>query len=281
MTELLLPRKRLDLTEPQIMGVINATPDSFSDGGRALAVNAAVALAQEHLEAGAAILDVGGESTRPGALPVSAEEEIRRVVPVIEAIATGWPEALVSIDTSKAEVAAAALAVGAQIINDVTALGDPQMAPLAAERGAGVVLMHMRGTPRTMQSQPIHYHDVVVEVRAALQEALTRGARAGIDMARMMIDPGIGFGKELTHNLVLTRRLHELADLGVPIVYGPSRKRFLGEVTGRDVHDRDRATAAACCAAVMAGAKVVRVHHVAAVIDAVRLGAALFKAGSN
>lgn len=255
------------------MGIVNVTPDSFSDGGALTSVESAVDHARSLLDAGAHILDVGGESTRPGAAPVSASEECDRVLPVVEALSPLG--AVISVDTSKPLVARAALGLGAQIINDIRGLRDPAMRAVAAESGAGVVLMHMRGEPATMQQGHIHYNDVVGEVRAFLAERLRAALAAGIRRERIAVDPGIGFGKTTEHNLVLTRHLDELLSLRVPVVYAPSRKRFLGSITGREVGDRDRATAAICALAVAAGAHIVRVHNVAATVDAVRVGHAL------
>ena len=260
---------------PVLMGVLNATPDSFSDGGSLLTIDDAVRRAEEQVEAGATILDVGGESTRPGAAPVDSETEIARVLKVITAIDWHNFPVAISIDTAKADVARAALEHGATIVNDVTALRDPAMGPMVARHGAALVLMHMRGEPRTMQQGEVHYDDVVAEVHGHLASAVERAVAAGVGRERILVDPGIGFGKTLAHNLALTRGLGNLASLGRPVVYGPSRKRFLGELTGHEVGDRDRATAAACVAAVLAGAHVLRVHDVAAIRDAVLVATAL------
>jgi len=257
------------------MGVLNLTPDSFSDGGQLDSVDAAVARAHALVDAGAKILDIGGESTRPGAEPVDATTELNRVVPTIAALKKSGIVARISIDTAKAEVAEQALAAGAEIINDVTALGDPEMAAVAASHRAVLILMHMLGVPRTMQQGPIVYGDVVGEVSAFLRERIELAIRAGNAREQIWIDPGIGFGKTVEHNLQLTRAIPRLAELGQTVVYGPSRKRFLGEITGRDAHDRDRATAAACALATYLGAGVLRVHDVAAVRDAVALAARL------
>lgn len=260
------------LCAPVIMGVLNATPDSFSDGGVHDDVGRAVGWAQRLVHDGAAIVDVGGESTRPGATPVELGEELRRVLPVLDGIDSLGLDCTLSIDTRHAAVAAEALRHGASIVNDVSALSDPQMAAVVAGADAGVVLMHMRGEPQTMQSGEIYYDDVVAQVRTFLAERIERALAAGIARDKIWIDPGIGFGKALAHNLALTRGLDRLTELGCAIVYGPSRKRFLGEVTGRGVEDRERATAAACAIAVEGGADVVRVHDVAAVKDAVAMG---------
>jgi dihydropteroate synthase len=250
---------------PLVMGVVNVTPDSFSDGGLFLDPERAIAHGAELVAEGADLLDVGGESTRPGAEAVSAEVELERVGPVVEALAAAGGSAIpVSIDTAKAPVARAALDRGAAIVNDVTALrGDPELAGLCAERGCEVVLMHMQGSPRTMQADP-RYDDVVDDVRAYLAERIEAAIAAGIGEDRIWVDPGIGFGKTVEHNLELLRRLDELAELGRPVVIGTSRKRFLGAITGRDVGDRLGATIASNALALAAGADVFRVHDVAA-----------------
>jgi dihydropteroate synthase len=255
------------------MGVVNVTPDSFSDGGLYFDAEAAIAHGEEMAAAGAAILDVGGESTRPGAEPVSAEEELRRVGPVIEALAGGG--ATVSVDTSKSTVAGAALDAGAAIVNDVTALrGDPEMAALCAERGATVVLMHMRGDPRTMQEDPV-YDDVVEDVRAFLAERLEAAVAAGIEEERIWLDPGIGFGKTTDHNLELLARLSELSGLGRPLVVGSSRKSFIGKIDGSAARERLGGTIASSVLAAAAGADVLRVHDVAEMAQALRLATAV------
>ena len=244
----------------QLMGVVNVTPDSFSDGGLYLDPAAAVAHGRELAEAGAEILDVGGESTRPGAEPVGEDEELRRVVPVIQGLSNSGCR--ISVDTSKAPVAAAALDAGAEIVNDVTALrGDPEMASLCAERGATVVLMHMLGDPRTMQEDP-RYDDVVADVRAFLAERLEAAVAAGVDEGRVWLDPGIGFGKTAAHNMELLRRLGELRELGRPLVVGTSRKSFIGKVDGSPADRRLGGTIASSVLAAAAGADVLRVHDV-------------------
>jgi len=254
------------------MGVVNVTPDSFSDGGRFLDPQAAVAHGRRLADEGADILDVGGESTRPGAEPVAAEEEARRVVPVVEGLAGAGPQ--VSVDTSKLAVARAALDAGATCVNDVTALrAEPELAGLVAERGADCCLMHMLGEPRTMQDDP-RYGDVVSEVRAFLEERLAFATAAGIAEERVMLDPGIGFGKTVEHNLELLRRLDEIAALGRPVVVGTSRKSFLGRLTGREVGDRLPGTIATNVLALERGASVFRVHDVAPVRDALAVAAA-------
>ncbi|MDX6583744.1 MAG: dihydropteroate synthase [Solirubrobacterales bacterium] len=258
------------------MGVVNVTPDSFSDGGLYLDTAAAIAHGRELAAEGADLLDIGGESTRPGAEAVSAAVELERVAPVVEALAgAGGPGVGVSIDTSKAAVAAAALDLGAAIVNDVTAFrGDPEMAALCGERDCEVVLMHMQGSPRTMQEDP-RYADVVDDVRAFLAERVAVAVEAGIDEGRIWVDPGIGFGKTLDHNLELLRRLGELRELGRPIVIGTSRKRFLGAITGREVGDRLGGTLASNALALAAGADVFRVHEVAAARQALDAAAVI------
>ncbi len=257
------------------MGVVNVTPDSFSDGGEWLDPAAAIAHGLELVEQGAAILDVGGESTRPGAHPVSEAEELRRVVPVLEGLVGAG--ARLSIDTSKAAVAAAALDAGATIVNDVTALrGDPAMAALVAARACDVCLMHMLGEPRTMQLHPV-YDEVVADVKAFLAERLRFAVAHGIAEERVWLDPGIGFGKTVDHNLELLRRLDELVALGRPLVVGTSRKSFLGKITGRDPQQRVAGTIATNVLALARGASVFRVHDVAEARDALVVAAATLR----
>jgi dihydropteroate synthase len=262
----------LRVMSPKVMGIVNVTPDSFSDGGRYLDADAAVRHGEELARDGAVVLDVGGESTRPGAEPVGEEEELRRVEPVVAGL-TGT--ATVSIDTSKAAVAEAALGLGAEIVNDVTALrGDPEMVGLCAERGVGVVLMHMPGTPRTMQNSPA-YGDVVDEVKAFLDARTEAAVAAGIREERIWLDPGIGFGKTLEHNLELLRRLGELRELGRPLVIGTSRKSFIGKIDGSSVGDRTGGTIASSVLAAVEGADVLRVHDVAEMAQALRVAGAV------
>ncbi len=264
------------------MGILNATPDSFSDGGLFLDPAAAVAHGLRLAGEGAEILDVGGESTRPGADPVSEQEELRRVLPVVEGLRAAGVAAQISIDTSKAAVAAAALAAGASFVNDVTALrGDEAMAQTIAAAGADCCLMHMQGTPATMQQDP-RYGDVAGEVRAFLEERVGFAEAAGIARERITIDPGIGFGKTEQHNLELLRRLDELTALGLPVVIGTSRKGFLGRILARaaggagtvPAGDRLAATIATNVLALERGASVFRVHDVAAVRDSLAVAAA-------
>jgi dihydropteroate synthase len=257
-----------------LMGVVNVTPDSFSDGGRFLETSAAVAHGVRLAEEGAAILDVGGESTRPGADSVSAEEELRRVIPVVEGLAAADTGPRLSIDTSKAGVARAALDAGASYVNDVTAFrGDPAIAGLVAERGAECCLMHMLGEPRTMQADP-RYDDVVSDVRAFLEQRLAFAVGEGVPEERVTLDPGIGFGKTLEQNLELLRRLDEIAAIGRPVLVGTSRKSFLGRLTGREVDDRLAGTIATNVLAYARGASVFRVHDVAPLRDALTVAAA-------
>lgn len=250
------------------MGIVNVTPDSFSDGGLYLDPEKAVEHGLELLEAGAQVLDVGGESTRPGAAEVPAAEELERVVPVIERLAGRAP---VSIDTTKASVADAAIAAGATIVNDVSALrADPDMAGLCADRDVNVVLMHMIGTPRTMQDDP-RYDDVVEEVAGFLGERALFAESEGIEPGSIWVDPGIGFGKTVDHNLALIAATGRFAELGYPVLVGPSRKAFIGRIDGSGVEDRLGGTVAACLAARAGGAAMVRVHDVGAVSQAIRI----------
>jgi len=259
---------------PFLMGIVNATPDSFSDGGRYLEPGAAVDRALRLAEEGADLVDVGGESTRPGAPPVPAAEEIARVVPVVERLrARGFPLPI-SVDTVKGAVARAALLAGADLVNDVSALGDPDLARACAEAGVPVVLMHMRGTPADMQSRAV-YRDVVAEVARELEAALARAEAAGIPRERTILDPGIGFAKTAEQSLELLARAGELRALGRPLLFGPSRKSFIGKVTGAEVGERLPGTLAAVTACVLAGVELLRVHDVAAVRQAARVAAAL------
>ena len=258
----------------EIMGVVNVTPDSFSDGGTFDDDAAAVRHARRLVEEGAAIVDVGGESTRPGAAPVPAGEELRRVVGVVAEIAGLGLGARISVDTMKAEVARAAAEAGATYVNDVTAFRhDPGMAELVAELGLDCCLMHMLGEPRTMQQDP-RYDDVVSDVKAFLEERLAAAVAAGVPEERVQLDPGIGFGKTLEHNLELLRRLDEIAAIGRPVVLGTSRKSFIGRLTGRDVAGRVHGTVATCVLGYERGARVFRVHDVAAVHDGLAVAAA-------
>ena len=260
---------------PRVMGVVNVTPDSFSDGGRYLEPDAAVAHGVELAGQGAAILDVGGESTRPGADPVEPEEELRRVVPVVRGLARAVPDVTLSVDTSKAEVARQAVAAGATVVNDVSALrADPELVDVVSAAGVGCCLMHMLGEPRTMQDAP-HYDDVVSEVKAFLEQRLEFAVARGVDERRIWLDPGIGFGKTARHNLELLARLDEIVALGRPVVVGTSRKTFLGRLAGgRDPGERLPGTIATNVMAFERGAAVFRVHDVAAVVDALAVAGA-------
>jgi len=263
--------RALDFTTPVVMGVLNVTPDSFSDGGRFINFDAAIAQGLAMLAAGAAIIDVGGESTRPGAEPVGLAEELRRVVPVVGELAAKG--ALVSIDTSKPEVITSAIAAGATMVNDVYALRMPG-ALEAVSSGAAVCLMHMQGEPRTMQQAP-HYADVVAEVGEFLAARAAACAAVGITRDRLVIDPGFGFGKTLQHNLQLLRGLRQLTQQGLPILAGLSRKSLLGALTGRAVEARLAGSLALAYAALEGGARMIRTHDVAETCDVVKVWSAL------
>jgi dihydropteroate synthase len=244
------------------MGILNVTPDSFSDGGRHTGVAEAVAAAADMAAAGATVIDVGGESTRPGSRPVPEAGQIARVVPVVRGICNAGLPVVISVDTTRSAVAAAALAAGATVVNDVSAgLDDPAMLPLVAEAGAAVILMHMQGTPATMQDRPA-YGDVVGEVSTFLTDRLSAAVSAGIDPGRVLLDPGIGFGKTVEHNLLLMRGLPRLVTLGRPVVLGTSRKGFIGRITGEPIDDRTYGTAATVAWGAAHGVAVVRVHDV-------------------
>jgi dihydropteroate synthase len=265
-------RFRLALDRPLVMGVVNVTPDSFYDGGRHASTAAAVAHGRRLAEEGADILDVGGESSRPGSEAVPLEEELARVLPVLDGLRHF--ERPVSVDTTKPEVMRAALAQGAAMINDITALAAPDALDAVAASDAAVCLMHMRGEPKTMQADPV-YTDVVAEVRDFLATRVAACMAAGIARERIVIDPGIGFGKTLAHNLALTRHLDALAGIGVPVLAGWSRKSSLGRITGRAGEERLAASLAAALIAVQRGARIVRVHDVAATRDALAVLAAI------
>jgi dihydropteroate synthase len=262
-------RYRLDLTEPRVMGIVNLTPDSFSDGGALTSAHVALAHCEQLLREGADILDIGGESSRPGAAPVSLEEETRRVWPVLqEALRLGCP---VSLDTVKPELMRRALDAGVDIINDIHALRSPgALDAIAAHPRCGIVLMHMQGLPGSMQQAP-HYSDVLHEVRAFFEERLQVVQDAGVACERIVLDPGIGFGKSVDHNWALLSRQTELLQLGPPLLLGWSRKSTLGVLTGRPVGDRLAASLAAALAAVQQGARIVRVHDVAQTVDALKV----------
>ncbi len=256
---------------PRVMGIVNVTPDSFSDGGKFFDPERAVAHALQLLDEGAELLDIGGESTRPGSEPVGVEEELRRVIPVIRGIQSKRPEACLSIDTQKAKVAAAALEAGCSILNDISAgRHDDAMFPVAAESGAGLVLMHMQGKPSTMQENP-GYEDVIDEVRSFLHTRSQLAQQQGVDAERIALDPGIGFGKRLADNLDLMRNLDSLFPKEVPLLLGASKKRFLGEVTGRSVDERNAANLATCAQAFFSGVAIIRVHDVKDTCDFLRV----------
>ncbi len=257
-----------------VMGIVNVTPDSFSDGGKYFDPSRAVAHGEQMARDGADIVDIGGESTRPGARPVSADEEISRVLPVIRGLRAkiSLP---ISIDTTKSEVARAALDEGADVVNDISALGfDPAMAPLVAREKAPIVLMHIQGTPRTMQQNPF-YENVVEEVKEFLRRRVQFALAAGVEADKIIVDPGIGFGKNIEHNLALLRGLGALADLGRPILVGTSRKTFIGKLLDAAPEERLEGSLAAAVAAALAGANIVRVHDVKEAARAVRVADAL------
>ena len=263
-------------TRTHVMGILNVTPDSFSDGGCYLDVQQAVAHAKSMVAEGATLIDIGGESSRPGASPVSIDEELARVIPVIRTI-VGAVDVLISVDTYKSEVARQALEAGAHLINDITALrGDPAMASVVAEMEAGLILMHMKGTPRTMQKAP-QYDDVVGEVCASLQESIQTAEAADVSAERIIVDPGIGFGKTAEHNIELLKRLTEFRSLNKPLLIGTSRKSFIGTVLGLPVTARVEGTAATVCWAITHGADIVRVHDVKANVRAAKMTDALYR----
>lgn len=248
--------------ETGIMGIINVTPDSFSDGGKYANVEATVMRAKQMVADGADIIDIGGESSRPGAEPITANEECRRVIPVVQALAE-QSQIPISVDTYKAKVAHEALSAGACVINDITALhGDPNMCQIVADAQAGVILMHMQGVPATMQKAPT-YQNVVTEVHAWLTEVASQAVDRGIDSSRIMIDPGIGFGKTFGHNLEILRHLMQFRGIGYPMLVGVSRKKFIGRILDLPVHQREEGTAATVAWSIINGANVVRVHDVA------------------
>jgi dihydropteroate synthase len=263
----------LDLSRPVVMGVVNVTPDSFSDGGRFQTLEAAVQHGVRLAEEGAAVIDVGGESTRPGAAPVALEEELRRVVPVIERLRAAT-RAVISVDTSKPEVMRAALAAGAAMVNDVYALRAAGALDAVAASGCALCLMHMQGEPRTMQVSP-HYEDVVGEVRAFLAGRVAACRAAGIGPQSIVIDPGFGFGKTLEHNLTLLRHLREIAVQELPVLVGLSRKSMVGTLTGRPPGERAQGSVALAVIAALAGARIVRAHDVAATVEALGVVAAV------
>lgn len=268
---------QLNLETPVVMGVLNVTPDSFSDGGKYVTVQSAIDRARQMIDEGARIIDIGGESTRPGAAEISIAEELRRTIPVIEVIAK-LPDVLVSIDTSKADVMRQAVAAGACIINDVRALTESNTLEVAASTTAAICLMHMQGQPRTMQSSP-QYDDVVTEVHEYLQQRIDACEQAGIARNRLIVDPGIGFGKTLQHNLQLLAHIKSFNDLNCPVLIGVSRKSMFAKLLNREVDDRVHGGVAVATAAVLAGAKIIRSHDVAATVDAIRVASALLEQG--
>ncbi len=268
-------RGTLNLAQPAVMGVLNVTPDSFSDGGKFLDPARALEHALRLVAEGAQIIDIGGESTRPGATPIATDEELRRVIPIIRALATQSP-VLISVDTSNPQVIEQAIAAGAGLVNDVRALREPGALAAVARSSAAVCLMHMRGEPPIMQRSPV-YQDVRAEVRGQLQERLATCVAAGIDAGRLCIDPGFGFGKSVAHNLELLRHLADLTDLGVPVMAGLSRKSMLATLTGRAPEDRLAGSIALACVAVLNGARIIRAHDVAATLDAVRVAHAVME----
>ncbi len=270
--------RQLDLQHPQVMGILNVTPDSFSDGGRFLARDAALRHAERMVADGAAIIDVGGESTRPGAQAIDEAEEIRRVVPVVEALVAELPVPI-SVDTSNPGVAEAAVRVGAGLINDVRALQRDGMLDMAAALNVPVCLMHMQGEPGSMQQAPT-YADVVQEVAEFLHQRALLAEEAGIAPDHILLDPGFGFGKSVDHNLLLMRELHQLAALGYPLLVGVSRKTMVGQITGRPLAQRVHGSAALAAIAVANGAMLVRAHDVGPTVDAVRMAYAV-RSGSG
>lgn len=275
------PKGRLDFSSGcLVMGILNVTPDSFSDGGQFLDCDRAVEHGLEMAAQGAAIIDIGGESTRPGSRPVPLVEQIQRVIPVIQALAAKV-NIPISIDTHDVEVALAAVDAGAAVLNDITALADERLAQFAAKQGIPVVLMHMQGTPATMQTEP-HYEDVVADVRDFLVARAERAERFGIPREHLFIDPGIGFGKALQHNLLLLKNLDRFVDTGYRVLVGTSRKRFLGSLTGKEnPADRVFGTAATVALSVAAGASIVRVHDVDAALDVVKVTDAIIRSSST
>ena len=265
---------QLDLSAPKVMGIVNVTPDSFSDGGRFISTDKAIAHAHDLVAQGADLLDIGGESTRPGATPVPLDEELNRVIPVIEGLAgIGVP---LSIDTYKPEVMRAAILAGVDIVNDVCALQEPQALEVVAASDVGVCLMHMQGRPQNMQQDP-QYQNVVQEVYDFLKGRLAAAEQAGIAKARISLDPGFGFGKRTAHNLALLEGLSTLQKLGAPLLIGLSRKSVLGQVAGADVNERLYASLAASVISVMKGANIVRVHDVKATVEALKVASAVMQ----
>lgn len=273
MSSFVCGKYRLDLSQPRVMGIVNVTPDSFSDGGRFDSTEKAVEHALALIEEGADILDIGGESTRPGATPVSLQQELQRAIPVIERLAKETSVPL-SIDTYKPEVMRAAIEAGIDMVNDIRALQEPGALEIVAGSNAGVCLMHMQGRPQTMQLDP-QYEDAVVEVKTFLERRLEAAIAAGIDAERVVLDPGFGFGKRTVHNLQLLRELPGFSELGRPLLVGLSRKSVLGQITGGDIYVRLHASIAASVISAMKGAKIIRVHDVKATADALKVVSAV------
>jgi len=272
-TQFLCGRFQLDLTRPHVMGIVNVTPDSFSDGGKYSSVDLAIEHALQLIAEGADILDIGGESTRPGATPVGLDEELKRVIPVIEALSKVTTVPL-SIDTYKPGVMRAAIQAGVDIVNDICALREEGALEIVANSNAGVCLMHMQGTPQTMQVNP-QYNDVVTEVKQFLADRVDACLKHGIASERITLDPGFGFGKTTAHNVALIQHLDSFAELGFPLLVGLSRKSVLGRIAGGDEQQRLHAGLAASVISVMKGAKIVRVHDVKATVDALKVVAAV------
>lgn len=263
-----------------VMGVVNVTPDSFSDGGLYASHEEAITHALALMDQGAHVIDVGGESTRPGAQAVELGQELERVIPVIEGILVRRPQAILSIDTTKAEVTHQALKAGALIANDISGLGfEPELAAAVAQHDAALVLMHIKGTPRTMQALP-HYDDLIDEVTRYLQERLALAQRFGVSEDQLILDPGLGFGKSVAHNYTLIRELGQLAALGRPILLGPSRKSFIGAITGKPAQQRRWGTAATVACGIFAGAHIVRVHDVEEMAEVVQVAQAVCQQGA-
>ena len=260
---------QLDLTKPQVMGIVNVTPDSFSDGGHYASTNLAIEHALQLVEEGANLLDIGGESTRPNAIPVNLDEELSRVIPVIEGLVK-LVNIPLSIDTYKPQVMQAAIAAGVSIVNDIKALQEPEALEVVAKSDVGVCLMHMQGTPQTMQIEP-NYENVLLEVKAFLTARLNATIQAGINKSRILLDPGFGFGKKTEHNIALLQQLSYLRELGQPLLVGLSRKSILGQMLGDNKTDRVSASIAASVIAVMNGANMLRVHDVKATVDALKV----------
>ncbi|ABC28105.1 dihydropteroate synthase [Hahella chejuensis KCTC 2396] len=271
--KLTLPNSVLDLSAPVVMGVLNVTPDSFSDGGRFLSPDDALSQVEKMVTEGAAFIDIGGESTRPGAAPVTVSQELDRVCPLVEAVRARF-DVNISVDTSTPEVMRESVVLGADLINDVRALSREGALEAAASSGAAICLMHMKGEPGAMQDNPT-YTDIVKEVSSYLGERRSVALEAGIDIDRIMLDPGFGFGKTLEHNLVLMKHLQVFVDMGSPVLVGVSRKSMLGMITGKAVEERLIASVSAAAVAIYNGARIIRAHDVGATVDAIKVAAAI------